>query len=91
MISVQKIGLIINLAVQSFSDNSLDDEINNLEHHNTPTSLDNPITISEVKLCIRKLRNNKACGEDLIVGKIFRNFPACDVILYFLIYAKTFF
>ena len=62
-----------DLYLQSFSDNSLNDEITKLEEDSQTSSLNNAITINEVKMSIRKLKNNKACGEDLILNEMIKS------------------
>ena len=61
------------LSLQSFSDDSLKEEISKLENHNAEAELNQPITISEIKKCIRRLKNNKACGDDLIMNEMLKS------------------
>ena len=62
-----------NLSLKSFSDTSIDKEIQEREANNEKHLLDNPITICEIKKCIRKLKNNKTCGEDLIINEMIKS------------------
>ena len=67
------------LSLQSFCDNSLQDEVKELEGKVVDNELNTPITIREIKNNIRKLKNNKACGEDLILNEMIKS--GCSVLL----------
>ena len=62
-----------NLSLQSYADDSLNEEIENLEINNPECTLNDAITIREIKLNIKKLKNNKACGEDLILNEMIKS------------------
>ena len=68
-----------NLSLQPYSDDSLNDEISLLESTASDNSLNVEFTIREIKVNIRKLKNSKACGEDLILNEMIKS--GADILL----------
>ena len=51
------------------------------ESHETNDFINCPITLQELEKCVRKLKNNKSAGADLVINEFFKNCPQSVLIL----------
>ena len=64
-----------SLSLKKFEDKSFDDELYSFEERSTQdefTTLDTRFSMQEIKMAIRKLKNNKANGSDLISNEMLK-------------------
>ena len=72
------------LHFKSILENDVEPELNDNTSDDTYTEyLDRPITLDEVLFAIRKLKNNKASGQDGLIGEFFKHLS--DTAMTFLV------
>jgi hypothetical protein len=67
------------LSTQTFTDSSLENLIKIMEKDANLITLSKPILISEIKSAAKKLKNNKANGDDLIINEMLKY--ASDILI----------